>query len=283
MSHANRQLDRLEQMRQRFGWWVDLLRVRQLVTWVLARVPVSCGQRPERVRIRCWSDILAYKEIFSVGIYDSIFDGEKVSTYCDLGCQSGMALLRLVARSGAPRRSVLVDGNPLAIERCSANLMASGLKGIDVLHGAVGCRSDDGTSHVSFTIRPNELECAVQRGNLSEQGTKTVEAPIIDLESLWLQRVGDVPCDLLKMDIEGAEMGVLQYDLPFLARVRRCVMEWHEPAAPRSEVVSLLREVGFTEITNVCEGEKSGVLYCRRPAASPDRQGNVDQAFSTNA
>ena len=268
MSDATRQLNRLEKIRQRCGSWVDRLSVRQIVTWVLARVPVSLGQRPERVRIRCWSDILAYKEIFSVGIYDTIFGGEKVGTYCDLGCQSGMALLRLVARAGAPRRSVLVDGNPLAVQRCSANIMASGLTGIDVLHGAVGCKSVDGTNHVSFTVRPNELECAVQRGNLSERGTTTVNVPIIDLESLWLQRVGDVPCDLLKMDIEGAELGVLKYDRLFLARVRRCVMEWHEPAAPRSEVVLLLREIGFTEVETVCQGEKSGVLYCRRPSES---------------
>lgn len=271
MSLPNDGLDRLEALRKRLGFWVDALRVRQILTWLLVRIPVRVGSSPTRVRIRCWSDILAFIEIFRVGIYDPVFDGKGVETYCDLGCQSGLALLRLGARSGPPKHAVLVDGNPLAVKRCRENVRLAGVKDVHVVHGAVGCDRKNCGTFVQFTVRPNELECALGVPNQDDTSASAVDVPVIDLEKLWLESVGDVPCDLLKMDIEGAELGVLRYDSVFLARVRRCVLEWHDPPASRDAVSDLLQKVGFTDITVICQGEKSGVLYCQRVA-----QGSID-------
>ena len=104
--------------------------------------------------------------------------------------------------------------------------------------------------------------------NQDDTAASTVDVPVIDLEKLWLESVGDVPCDLCKMDIEGAELGVLHHESVFLARVRRCVLEWHDPPASRDAVSDLLQKEGFTDITVICQGEKSGVLYCQRVAQS---------------
>lgn len=266
MSHQDNQLNRLESLRQRFGFWVDAFRVRQILTWLLARSPVRVRSGNAKIRIRCWSDLLAYAEIFRVGIYDPVFDGHAVNTYCDLGCQSGFALLRLAQRSGNPKKAVLIDGNPRAIERCQGNVRAAALQGVHVVHGAVGCNSHAAEQTVRFTLRPNELECALETAKKVDIATVSVDVPVVDIEKLWLERVGDVPCDLLKIDVEGAEMGVLRHDVDFLSRVQRCVLEWHDPPATRSSVIDLLVERGFVEVTPLCEGEKSGVLYCRRPA-----------------
>lgn len=263
-TNPNAELDRMESLRKRFGFWVNAFRVRQVVSWLLKRIPWYSRSDCGSVRIRCWSDILAFNEIFRVGIYDPVFDAGAVAAYCDLGCQSGMALLRLAGRSGAPRHSMLVDGNPFAVERCRENVRLAAIHGVRILHGAVGCAERTGRSAVRFNWRPNELECGLESSQLAHAGAITMDVPVIDLEQAWVENFGDLPCDLLKMDIEGAELGVLNHDRAFLKRVRSFVLEWHDPPASRDAVIQCLQDLGFMDIRDVCRGEKSGVLYCHR-------------------
>lgn len=267
MTATDRQLQRMATLQRRFGFVVDALRVRQWVSWLLERVPLRRRSDATTVRIRCWSDILAYGEIFRGGIYDSVFDGGRCATYCDLGCQSGMALLRLAARSGPPHRSLLIDGNPAAVARARENVREAGLAGVAVVHGAVGCGAATGST-ATFVLVPNELECGLAGRHDASRAARAVEVPVIDLESAWRGHVGDLPCDLLKMDVEGAELDVLVAEGRFLARVRRCVLEWHDPPAARDRVVALLEGHGFTDIRTVWEGGPTGVLDCRRPATA---------------
>lgn len=268
MTTPDRQLQRMETLRKRFGFLVDALFVREWVTWLLTRLPVRRRADATSVRIRCWSDILAFGEIFRGGIYDSVFDGSPCTTYCDLGCQSGLALLRLAARSGPPSRSLLVDGNPLAITRARANVREAGLEGVAVVHGAVGCPTATAAeSTTTFVLLPNELECGLSGPQAGTRSARTVTVPIIDLEASWREHVGDVPCDLLKMDVEGAELNVLVVEGKFLERVRRCVLEWHDPPAAKDRIMTLLHGHGFTDIRSVWEGGQTGVLDCRRPTA----------------
>lgn len=268
MNAPDGELARMEQLRQRFGFWVDVLRVRQIVNWLLAWVALDRRHEGTLVRMRCWSDVLAFNEIFRAGIYDVVFDAGPVATFCDLGCQSGMALLRLAARAGAPHIALLVDGNPRAVERCRLNVRRAGLGPVvRVVHGAVGC-DDLGSGTAGFTLRENELECALAATRSNAECAKTVDVPAISLERAWLDHVGDVPCDLLKMDIEGAELGVLRNERTFLDRVRRIVLEWHDPPAAYEVVSGLLQSLGFADVRILCEGSRSGVLFCQR-AASP--------------
>jgi FkbM family methyltransferase len=73
----------------------------------------------------------------------------------------------------------------------------------------------------------------------------------IAVPSLTLESILDVNhvarCDLLKMDIEGAEYDVLESSRHVLPRVGRLVME-HHPTRTRQvgDAVALLREEGFT-------------------------------------
>jgi FkbM family methyltransferase len=265
MNAPSVELARMERLRQRFGFWVDLLRIRQIFNRLLTWVPLYRGAAGDRVRMQCWSDLLAYNEIFRAGIYDVVFDDHPVATFCDLGSQSGMALLRLASRSGAPQHALLVDGNPHAVERCRRNMYAAGLgDAVRVVHGAVGC-ADPGSGTTGFVLRENELECALAAGQGTERA-KTVEVPVISLDKAWLEYAGDVPCDLLKMDIEGAELDVLRNDRAFLSRVHAIVLEWHDPPAARAVVIEMLRSLGFADVRVLCEGIRSGVVFSRRTA-----------------
>jgi FkbM family methyltransferase len=271
MNQASVGLNRLESLRRLFGGFIDVLRIRQCVTWFLGWFPVRLRADDERVRIRCWSDMLAFAEIFRIGVYDPVFDDRPASTYCDLGCQSGFALLRLAQRAGAPQKALLVDGNPKAVARCRENIRAAGLTEAHVVHGALGFDRVRGGGRVPFTVRPNELECSLATTAGGGNASSTIDVPAVDLEKLWVEHVGDVACDLLKVDIEGAELGVLEHDIEFLTRVSRCVIEWHDPPASREQVIELLKDRGFGNVIPLCGNDTSGVLYCEKVGGAAKR------------
>jgi FkbM family methyltransferase len=259
-------LGRIEQWRNRFGFLVDALRIRQMVSFVLGILPVWFREGKARVPIRCWSDILAYNEVFRVRVYDAVLADEAPSTFCDLGCQSGMVILRMASLGCRPGKALLIDANPLAVDRCRMNLRSAKLDGYSLLLGAVGCAADqDGglQKTISFSVRPSELECQLAKHG-RQKGDTLVEVPVIDLEAAWVNEIGDIPCELLKMDVEGAETAVLRHDKNFLARVQRVVLEWHEPFSSRRSVEAMLRDLGFGHFETVCDGDRSGVVFARK-------------------
>jgi FkbM family methyltransferase len=263
-------LDRVEKLRQRFGFLVDVLRIRQLVSFVLGVLPIQFRQGGMTVPIRCWSDILAYNEIFRVRVYDAVLTAEAPNAVCDLGCQSGLMILRMASLGCAPRKALLIDANPSAIARCRANLKSARLERYSIIHGAVGCsrnETDWQGRTVQFGVRPSELECRLATSG-RQKGDKVIDVPVVDLETAWIKSIGDVPCELLKMDVEGAEVGVLENDQSFLSRVQRVVLEWHEPFTNRRSAEFTLRGLGFVDVETICNGESSGVLFASKKRAN---------------
>ena len=224
------------------------------------------------ISIRCWSDIVAYLEIFYTGIYDPVFSKAPIETYCDLGCQSGFALFRLGSLMCPPRQGLLIDGNPYAIQRCQKNLFQSHYQGIHTLHGVVGWSGAEFHDSASFAIRPNELECSLVQGPPPSKGSAVIRVPVIHLEKEWLRLIGPRPCDLLKMDVEGAEKFILQIDSLFFSRVRKCVLEWHGSTTNQQEIMGLLKKLGFGEFEILWDSPQAGVLACRNLATSRNIQ-----------
>ena len=176
MARLDRHMQRLESLRRRLGFIIDALCIRQIASCVLSIIPVRRTADGASVRIRCWSDILAYEEIFTGGIYDSVFDAAPVATYCDLGCQSGMAILRLVNRSGPPACSLLIDGNPRAVARCRENVREAGIRHAVVVHGAVGCGARDRPAILSSLARALfEARLVVHSAHIATYGERAVD------------------------------------------------------------------------------------------------------------
>ena len=86
----------------------------------------------------------------------------------------------------------------------------------------------------------------LQIGTAATDTTQGLVVPALSLADA-LERAGG-RCDLLKLDCEGAEYGIL-YHTPdaALRRIRRIVMEYHEGTAPhtRSDLVAFLSEKGL--------------------------------------
>lgn len=265
---TNKTLEFIESLRKRTLFLINLFRVREGVTFFLSRFPMTLTKDHQPIRIRCWSDILAYTEIFHVGIYDKVFEKLEVRTLLDLGCQSGMTLMRLASKAKRPIQGILIDANPLAIQRCQSNIASAGLEGVHVFFGAVGCALHAMNSEktmASFVVRPNELE-----SSLSDYGSKakevSIEVPVLNVHALWEKQMGEQECDLLKIDIEGAEEEFLRSEQGFLRKTKACLVEWHSPHSTSHSLEISLRAAGFTHFEVQCEGEKSGVLFAWREA-----------------
>ncbi|MBI4601973.1 MAG: FkbM family methyltransferase, partial [Planctomycetes bacterium] len=94
---------------------------------------------------------------------------------------------------------------------------------------------------------------------------RKTRAPRIDLEAAWLEHVGDVRCDLLKVDIEGSERDLVRAERAFLRRVDRIVLEWHTWIVSHAELEAALSEQVFALEEVLEERETTGIaLYGRR-------------------
>jgi FkbM family methyltransferase len=247
-----------------FGPFLSFFCFRQLISRLLEiRAQLIPLNHSSSISIRCWSDIVAYLEIFYTGVYDPVFSKAAIETYCDLGCQSGFALFRLGCLTQPPRQGLLIDGNPYAIQRCKKNLLQSHYQGIYIVHGVVGWDRGKFDDSAPFTICPNELECSLAQGSIPQKGAAEIRVPVIDLEREWLRLMGPRACDLLKIDVEGAEKFILRNDSHFFARVKKCVLEWHGSVTNRMEITALLEKQGFGEFEILWDSPQAGILACR--------------------
>lgn len=107
----------------------------------------------------------------------------------------------------------------------------------------------------SVRVVPAALAAAAGTARLAGESSDTMRlsesAAAEAVDSVTLSSLIAGPVDLLKMDIEGAELGVLREALPRLREVRRLVVECHQWKGRPSEVpelCALAREAGFTRL-----------------------------------
>ena len=98
---------------------------------------------------------------------------------------------------------------------------------------------------VGFDLQPGD-ELA---GRVVESRTRSPDQRLVRACSLGTLLADEVRVDLLKMDIEGAERDVLRQNTGWAAKVRRIIVEVHEPYTV-DECVEDLRRLGFTATVN---------------------------------
>lgn len=264
MNPVEKQLARHELLKRLAGNLVDTLRLRQFVNALLEQVPIRIKQQGVFLWLRCWADIIACAEIFKAGVYDSPFLRGSIRSYCDLGCQSGLALFRLASLSHPPVQALLVDANPKAVQRCLKNIEAAGYQGIHVVHGIVDGSSATPENQSRFVVRLNELESSIDHGSGSASTDQVIQVEVLDIEKTWSRLFAESACDLLKIDIEGSELALISRNDKFLARVKGCVIEWHNPPTSETQIIDLLKARGFNVFEKIMERPGAGVFACYR-------------------
>jgi hypothetical protein len=125
---------------------------------------------------------------------------------------------------------------------------------VHVRHAAVS--GADGP--VTFFLAPDTMGSSMSTG-----GPESVTVDGLSLDTL----IGDLPVDLLKVDIEGAEWDVLR-SYSRLDSVATIVGEWHADAAPvaEKEFFSLFGGFELVELEHGPAGRAGFVLSRRGPA-----------------
>ncbi len=180
------------------------------------------------------------------GLYDTAIelaldtsDPDRPFFALDLGANEGLATLRiahLACRRNRAVRIVAVDVGADILARLRARLEDNDLSDqVQVVCGTVGERSGTGTlndtgSHSTRTLTPHP------------ETRRTVRSPFADLDDLL---AGVEVIDVLKADIEGAELRLIENYGDLLGRVRVAVFELPHDVCDAERGAALLRAAGL--------------------------------------
>jgi FkbM family methyltransferase len=224
------------------------------------------------------ADWVLYNDIFVDGEYDPAIDlalergvagagADRPLTIVDLGANVGYFTLRAADRMagaspGTPLRFVLAEPSPALIGELERRLLSQPqLAGsVTLLKGLVGRREGVG---VLF-----ESPLHFENSQSGRRGLRRREVPYVDLEVA----VGaGQPVDLLKCDIEGAELELLATYPDLLRRTAVCVIELHPQKCDPAACLRLLEAAGFDQRRILREGEAWVVALLWKSAGGPHR------------
>jgi len=180
------------------------------------------------------SFLSAWDEIFVNRTYEIPVVEGRIPCLVDAGANIGLAALFWKWRYGH-FRYLGFEPDPAVAACCRENLRAWRVEG-EVTEVAVGGQA--GTA---------EFQADGADGGRLLAGDRKASGRSFTVPVELLSRHLPPEIDLLKIDVEGAEGGVIQDLLPFLARVRLLFVEWHSrPGEPGfGQAVAQLEAAGF--------------------------------------
>jgi FkbM family methyltransferase len=210
------------------------------------------------------SEIYVFEELLHYRLYDRIehYIPERDWVVFDLGANVGMVSM-LEAKRGADVYAF--EPNPDCFRRLLKNVLANGLEGrIHAFNIAVGAAVGAGTMHVD---KGGTTGGTVTVGAAPGQARRVGITTLDQISAA----IGVSQIDLLKIDIEGAEVDALRGATRTLSMTARVIIEYHS-AALLSETEAILERHGLvTEqrlvyVPEVPERgqEEVGILYARR-------------------
>lgn len=196
----------------------------------------------DRLNIRI-KDIYAVIEVFGLRSYDSLdtFKGP-INQIVDVGANIGASVLWL-GRHYPEARIMAIEPNPEAVTLLTANASRNGLMGrVQIWQVAVGGRKSTGRLVEGRSLADTRLTSTDDLGLPNGRG----RVQVVALQDV-LARL-DCDIDLLKVDCEGGEFGLLgEATHADLARVWAVVGEYHASAARSwSTLERHLTEAGFS-------------------------------------
>lgn len=128
----------------------------------------------------------------------------------------------VIAKNRAPHRVVSFEANPHLIPHIETLYAQNGLQGIIEVRNEVLVAAPDAPATMDFQIRKSFLG-----SSLGQDDARTIETVKIPTRA-YAEVAEEVQPDVLVMDIEGGELGLLEY--LDLRAVRAMVIEFHPKA-----------------------------------------------------
>jgi FkbM family methyltransferase len=262
----------------RFRWLhhvVAALRIVPVAGFVLRRYPLHRRVNPSGMFYRVTSlDQLSLEyEVFVHQSYSPAVVDYTIGSFIDLGCNAGLFALWLSTVQPNPQRiGLLVDAHPHMVAEATWHMYRNGLSRCAVTHGAVGLSPNVKSAifHLHPSIAASSLLSVKPRDQLPVKGrVADVVVPAISVQHEWNRLFGNTDVDLMKIDIEGAELDFVQHEGQFLLdRVRRLIVEWHKSVVSLNQLDAQLASVGFERCGVYDESNLTGIaLYQTRKSA----------------
>jgi FkbM family methyltransferase len=229
--------------------FVKILNLHGLGNWWLRHFPVikTLPESNIRYRARRLDSLALSVEMFDQSsLYPHSEIPSPLRTFADVGCNAGYFLCWLCHEAKTTAlKGLLVDANDEILEDAKWHVEANHLRDVQVVHGLVG--KDDSETEADFFLHPSYTFSSANPS--SEAIAKSTwirkKAPCISLEKKWQRFFGELSCDLLKVDVEGAELDFFQHETTFLKRVQTIIVEWHKEQVSFATLKEFLVQQGF--------------------------------------
>jgi hypothetical protein len=109
---------------------------------------------------------------------------------------------------------------------------------------------------VASSAQPRQNPRVPEKGQLIER-----RVPAIQLAATWKAHAGEMPVDLLKIDVEGSELDLIRNNAELLAITRSIVLEWHKWVVALPDVEAALAGHGFRLGSVISEDQDAGVGF----------------------
>ena len=162
-------------------------------------------------------------------------------TVVDAGAHIGAFTLMAARRVGPAGRVLSFEPSPGTQEVLRSNVRFNGLSWVKIFPAALA----DASGTAPFYVASATAESPFSDTLTPLPGRAQVEVPVRRLDDV-LAEEGITSVDLLKMDVEGAELRLLEGASKTLARTQRVVMEVHRPRVDPAEVRRRLEGLGFS-------------------------------------
>jgi FkbM family methyltransferase len=254
------------QLRPEFHRTIKALRLVELASKILALRPLRRTlPGGTRYRVRYGESLLMADEIFKREVYRDPFIGRDAKTFVDLGSNVGYFTCYAADRIGPGAIGLAVDANPKMAEETQWHCELNGWPQVKGVWSVVGFPTD--VERAPFFLNPSNISgsATVLNPNIPAKGAQTeITVPTIDLNRAWREHAGDAPVDVMKVDVEGFEVKVLETIPELLKRTRSVVLEWHKWVTPRDPVDDVLGRAGLRFVKIVTEDPHCGVAFYER-------------------
>lgn len=255
------------QLRPEFHRAIRALRLVEIASMMLSLRPLARTlPNGTRYRVRYGESLLMADEIFNRQVYRDPFEGRAIRTFIDLGSNVGYFTCYAMDRiRNGGAFGLAVDGNPKMAAETAFHIERNGWPNVRGIHGVVGFSA--GVREAPFFLNPSNISgsATVLNPNIPPKGAQTeIKVPAVDLNRAWRDHAGLAAIDVLKVDVEGFEVKVLETIPELLARTNTVVLEWHKWITPRGPIDDILGRAGLRYVKTVTEDAHCGVAFYER-------------------